>query len=243
MLPRLVARDVDGWTLVVGVVEVDGRRDDDRRGSRGWWRSPRARRPRRAGGRSSTWWRSPRAARRARRDRSRLGDVADRRRGGVRVDVHDVAGVEPGRVRRRACAARARPQPVGSGGDDVVAVGGDAGTGRAGVRGARRGPRPTSARSSTSDAGALAEHEAVACLVERPGRPLGLVVARATSPASRRSRRSAAGGCTPRCRRRRRRRPGRAGSGPGPSAIASAPEAQALTGACTPPWAPISRPT
>ena len=52
------------------------------------------------------------------------------------------------------------------------------------------------------------------------------------APASRRSRRWAAGGSPPRCRRRRRRRRGRSGSCRGRSAIASAPEAQALTRAC-----------
>ena len=69
----------------------------------------------------------------ARADRRRLGDVADRGRGGVRVDVHDVGRR---RCRRRAapcCIARAAPAPSGSGCGDVVAVRGDAGAGELGV--------------------------------------------------------------------------------------------------------------
>ena len=42
-----------------------------------------------------------------------LGDVADRGRRRVRVDVHDVPAVEPGAL--EACAHRARPRPRRSG--------------------------------------------------------------------------------------------------------------------------------
>ena len=91
---RLAADDVEVH-VVVGVLEVDRRRRQAVVQREHAWRSPRPRRRRRAGARSSTW--SPRRRRRRPRRRAparialRLGDVADRRRGRVRVDVHDVA--------------------------------------------------------------------------------------------------------------------------------------------------------
>ena len=87
------------------------------------------------------------------------------------------------------------------------------------------------------DAGALTEHEAVAALVERAGGALGLVVAgghRAHRGEAGHGQRVDAGlgaaddddvGAVERSRSR-------------PQRIASAPDAQALTGACTPPLAP-----
>ena len=147
----LAGGDVEA-DLVVGVVEVDGRRDDRGGAAPAAWRSTRPRRRHRAGARSWTW--SPMttavsaASPRARVDRGRLGHVALRRRGGVRVDVDDVAGRQAGVGERRDHGpGGARAHRVGLG--DVVGVGGDPGAGELGVDPGARGPpraRPTPAR-------------------------------------------------------------------------------------------------
>ena len=62
-------------------------------------------------------------------DHQALGDVALGRRGGVRVDVHDVGGLDPGLASaRRMARVAAATGRVGLG--DVVGVGGDAGAER-----------------------------------------------------------------------------------------------------------------
>ena len=110
-------------------------------------------------------------------DRHGLGHVALRGRGGVGVDVDDVAGRQPGlpeRVRHRAGLGLAGRIGL----DHVVGVGGDAGTGQLAVD-------PGAARLGVLEGldhqhgGTLAEHEAVAVDVPGSGRPLGLVVAAA----------------------------------------------------------------
>jgi hypothetical protein len=111
---------------------------------------------------TATW--SPRTL----RDRRRLRDVVERRRGAVGVDVVDVAG---GRARRR----RARPHgpfgavALGVGGGDVVAVGGGA-VARRGARGpSALGARRRRRTLEHEHPGRLGGDEAVPVDVERPG--------------------------------------------------------------------------
>jgi hypothetical protein len=115
-----------------------------------------------------------------RRQRTRLGQVAERRRRGVRVDVTDLvrghAGVAQG---RRDAAGRTRAGRVGRG--DVVGVAGQTGTGQPGVHPGTAGGGVLLGLQD-QDAGALAEHEAVAALVVRAAGGGGLVVAGGQRP-------------------------------------------------------------
>ena len=177
-----------------------------------------------------------------RADRLRLGDVADRRRGRVGVDVHDVGGRGAGRLERPSPWRGPHRRPTGSGCGDVVGVGGDAGAGDLGVdRGAaglrvlersrarrRRRPRRARSRRGPCRRGGT----------RAPARRCG-----STAPAWRRSRPAAAGGWPPRCHRRRRRRRGRCGSCRRRTRSPRRPLEQALTGVWTPARAPSSSPT
>ena len=106
------------WLIVGGISPVRGGQQRRRR--------TRARRRRRAGARSSTWWSrrsaSGRASPKTALTACGLGDVAQRRRGAVGVDVVHVA---PGRCRRRpgtSRMARCAPSPSRGRRGDVVGV-------------------------------------------------------------------------------------------------------------------------
>ena len=116
------------------------------------------------------------------RDRPRLGDVADRRRRGVGVDVVDLVGVDAGVVEGDRRRAR-RLAAVGPRLDHVVRVGRRAVAEQLGVRDraarARR-PRPS---SSTSSAAPSPMTKPSRPRVERPGgRAPGRRCARPTGP-------------------------------------------------------------
>ena len=169
-------------------------------------------------------------------DRAGLGHVALRSRGGVGVDVHDVAGGELGLAQRLGhgpglgLAGRVGlHHVVGVGGDarpgQLALDPGAAGLGVLEASRSRTSPRPRPARS------------------RRGPRPRAGTLARArrcagSSPASGRSRRSAAGGCRPRCRRPPRRRPGRAGSCPGRARSPRCWTRRPTPGVCAPARAP-----
>ena len=251
MSPRRAARGSIRTTsrsiVVVGVVEVAVGGARRGRAARAPWRSPPPRRRHRAGDRcidlvAVTATCSASLAERG-PDRRRLGDVAERRRRGVRVDVHDVApavsaGVAQGQ-RHRA---------------------GRAGAGRVGLR--RRGGRRRRARHRRPRRRPGHRGRAACSADSRTRTP---------APSPRRSRRGpcrtagrrAVGLVLPRGQRRiaakpaMRQRvdaglgppdddhvgPARCGSGRAPYATASAPDAHADTGVCTPASAPSSRPT
>ena len=239
----LLGGDVE-LTGVLGVVEVDRRRHDAV-----VQRQHRGDRLQRAGGAEQVAGHRlgggddhvGRRASPSAREHQRLGDVALRGRGGVRVDVRDVAGVEVGLRAARIFIARVAPAGrVGLG--DVVGVGGDAGARDLGVHpGAaglgvllgledqrrrrprrarsRRGPCPTAARRWLGSSLRLDS----AIIWRRPPSAAGGSAA-SVPPATTTS-----------------ARPSRIMSMP--SAIASLPDAQAETGVCTPALAPIARPS
>ena len=100
--------------------------------------------------------------------RLELGHVTLRRRGGVRVDVHDLGRLQVGAV-QQVLQRRGDAAPVGLRLHDVVGVGGDALADRLGVDpgAARRG---VLGGLQDDDAGALAEDEAVAGRCRRDAR-------------------------------------------------------------------------
>ena len=108
-------------------------------------------------------------------DPLRLVDVADGRRGGVRVDVVDLLGPHAGAFHRRLHARR-RPDAVGQRRSDVkrLAAGRVAEDLRVDARPARAGVLQVFHHEHRRP---LREHEPVAAPIEGPARALGLVVA------------------------------------------------------------------
>ena len=240
---RLSTRTMSRSISSSRIVEVPGRRDDpvaqreDRRdrlhGTGGAEQVARHRLG--AGDRDMVGGRAQREPQRA-----GLGDVTDGGRGCVGVDVAYVSSDRLPEAERLADRARR------------------SGTGPAPEpRRGRRPPtclRPPARRTPEHrgpgmflglehhDAGALAEDEAVAALVERAGRRLRLVIPRRQC--------THLGEAGDRQRRDRRLRSAATTTSARPSrrmssayAMASAPDAQALTGACTPAFAFSSSPT
>ena len=126
--------------------------------------------------------------------------VADRGAGGVGVDV-DHSSAWRRRVEQGRLQGAGRAQALGVGRGDVVGVGGDAGAGQFGVDVGAAG-QGVLLGLEHERAGAFAHDEAVAVdVVGARGGARGRRCAW-TAPASRRTRRSGAGGWPPRCRRR-----------------------------------------
>ena len=105
----------------------------------------------------------------------KLGDVTDRGRRGVRVDVRDVVGGGP-RLRERGEHGAGRAGPLGVGRGDVVRVARDRATGELGVDASPAGERVL-LRLEHEGGSALAEHEAVTVNVVGARRGGGVVIA------------------------------------------------------------------